>query len=367
VYLIMNKHNPLFSARRLLGVVREIFQWPRRMPWRVGKAVERQTRSGKVEQVQKGHAGVLLFSLVVHLLILGALGSLVLESGSASTAGFQPTPLDLWEQVDNVVEAPETLQTSVEETVLEDEFLNEESIGMDAMKDGGGSYSLDLVALSSDGGSSGFQLLNPSPNALVAGNGLGTGTMGAEGAGGSGKGSGSGSGSGRGKKLFGLDVQSTNQGILVILDTSGSMEPLAAKARAVVERDFPDATVLTARGALFATEKTIAKMRKERGATDFYTGYYSDMLEYTVIAQVKKHLDQQATVPESIYFFSDFADFVDNAAVKEFTEYLTSRKIKFFAHSVGKEPDSAITRLCKNTGGQELLQKSEPGQDSGGE
>jgi hypothetical protein len=101
----------------------------------------------------------------------------------------------------------------------------------------------------------------------------------------------------------------------------------------------------------------MAKMRKERGASDFYTGYYSSMLEYSLIPQVNRHLLVKPSPPESIYFFSDFADFVDSAAVKEFSQLLLDKKIKFFAHSVGKEPDPSITRLCKSTGGQELLEK----------
>lgn len=161
----------------------------------------------------------------------------------------------------------------------------------------------------------------------------------------------------KGGALFGLNLQTTNQGVIIVLDTSGSMEPLAEKVRATVEENFPEARIITVKGALFATEKTLVKMRKERGAADFYVGYYTSMLEYSLIAQIKKMLLSYPTIPESIYFFSDYADYVDPLAVKEFSELMMEKKIKFFAHSVGKDPDPSITRLCKVTGGQELIEK----------
>ena len=348
----MNKDSPLFTAWRLVRMAGFLIRGLWRLFMRVWGTVVHHTASEDSSQSKKSHGWLLAGSILFHLLILGALGSIVYQPQTAPAARFQASSLDHWEQSSPSHVEDEAIQAPESDLTLEEEVLGTESIGMDSVSDGGGSYSLDLVALSNPGGSSGFNLLNPSPSALVAGNGLGTGTTGGGGSGGSGKGS-----SGKGKKLFGMDVQTTNQGILVILDTSGSMEPLAARIRATVEADFPDATVITAKGALFATEKTITKMKKERGASDFYTNYYSSMLEYTVIPQVNRHLLSLSTPPESIYFFSDFADFVDSAAVREFTEFLTSKKIKFFAHSVGKEPDSAITRLCKNTGGQELIEK----------
>jgi hypothetical protein len=57
-------------------------------------------------------------------------------------------------------------------------------------------------------------------------------------------------------KLFGLDVQIGSPGLVVFLDKSDSINPLADRVRKLVNQDFPDAESVTLSGALFCNEKT---------------------------------------------------------------------------------------------------------------
>lgn len=165
-----------------------------------------------------------------------------------------------------------------------------------------------------------------------------------------------------GKKgnLFGLQIQTTNQGILVFLDNSGSMREVAAQVEAMAAESFPDAKVVKIKGGLIANHRTLSRLRRERGEQDYYHQYYSSIIDDSILVLVDQMLAAKSTMPESIYMLSDFADYVDERAVDEFRNFLLQHKIKFYAHSVAKPPHEALAKLCRKTGGQVLVQPVSP-------
>jgi hypothetical protein len=180
---------------------------------------------------------------------------------------------------------------------------------------------------------------------------------------GSGGGSGKGPGTGKGGKkgnLFGMQMQTTNQGILVFLDSSGSMQEVAARVEAMAAESFPEAKVVRIKGGLLANQRTLNRLRRERGEQDYYYQYYSSMMGQSILVLVEQMLAGKSTMPESIYMLSDFADYVDERAVDEFLDFFLKHKIKFYAHSVAKAPHEALAKACKKTGGQVLLLPVDP-------
>jgi hypothetical protein len=177
------------------------------------------------------------------------------------------------------------------------------------------------------------------------------------GAGGSGGGGGKGLAKARKKmgNLFGLDVGSGNQGLIIFLDKSGSMEKVAEQVQALVEQEFPDAKVFNLRGALFGSAKSLEKLRSVKKADPYILSYYQSMLNGSIIPKCIDYLQTTKTNPESIYMLSDFADYIDFAALNEFCDMLVARKIKFFAHSLDKSPPYAINRVCQVTSGAVLV------------
>ncbi|NJK92028.1 MAG: hypothetical protein HC904_09505 [Blastochloris sp.] len=156
-----------------------------------------------------------------------------------------------------------------------------------------------------------------------------------------------------------MELQTGNQGVWVFLDNSGSMEAISQKVEAMALESFPDAEILKVSGALFATEKSLDKLKRQRGSSDFYVTYYQSQLPRSIMTRILEKLSQPGPAPESIYFLSDFADFVDDSAVNDLSELLKSKGVKFFAHSVGKDPDGAIKSLARQSGGQSIKTKIE--------
>ncbi|MDR1192425.1 MAG: hypothetical protein LBK60_12315 [Verrucomicrobiales bacterium] len=154
-------------------------------------------------------------------------------------------------------------------------------------------------------------------------------------------------------KLFGLEVG--NAGLVVLLDNSDSMKTVAAQVRKLVEREFPTALCMELSGALFCDEKNLDKLGRSKKIGEPLLGYYRSGLAKSVISLTVNHLQTCQTAPESVYMMSDFEDYVDFPSVNEFGALLAEKKVKFFAHSVGQRPPSAITRLCQQTGGAVLL------------
>lgn len=206
--------------------------------------------------------------------------------------------------------------------------------------------------------SAAFAALSALPPAYNASS-MVTSMSGALGGGSLGNGSGSGMGSGRaGKvsaktgKLFGRVMQSGNEGVVVLLDVSGSMAEASGKVRAMVEREFSDALVIELSGALFANQNTLERLRRERGSNDYYLAYYTSMLPKSVVTVVTDLLKTRA--PESVYFLSDYQDYVDDSAVRDLGKLLSEKGVKFFAHTVDADPDGSIKSLCRTTGGDVL-------------
>lgn len=170
-------------------------------------------------------------------------------------------------------------------------------------------------------------------------------------------GSGNGKGSGRLKssQIFGVDLATGNEGLIVYLDHSGSMQEASKRVRALVTAEYPQAMVFHLRGALFAEDRSIDKLKKERKGEDYIVTYYRTMLNSSIIPKCCAYLDTLGTPPEAIYMMSDFKDYVDPQVVDDFSRLLVSKKIKFFAHSVGERPHAAISTLCRQTGGAVLM------------
>jgi hypothetical protein len=155
--------------------------------------------------------------------------------------------------------------------------------------------------------------------------------------------------------LFGLNVGSSNEGLLVFLDKSGSMEKVAEQVQFFVEQEFPSAKVFNLRGALFGNEKSLEKLKQVKKADPYILSYYRSMLNGSIIPKCTDYLQTTKVNPESIYMLSDFADYIDFPVLNEFCDLLVARKIKFFAHSLDNRPPAAIGRLCQATGGAVLI------------
>jgi hypothetical protein len=207
-------------------------------------------------------------------------------------------------------------------------------------------------------GAAAFAALSALPPACDASS-MVTSMSGALGAGGLGGGSGSGSGRG-GKvsaktgKLFGRVMQSGNEGVVVLLDVSGSMAEASGKVRAMVDREFSDAQIIELSGALFADQNTLDRLRRERGSNDYYLAYYTSMLPKSAVMVLTELLKTRSRAPESVYFLSDYKDYVDGAAVRDLGKLLSEKRVKFFAHTLAEDPDGSIKSLCRTTGGEVL-------------
>ena len=55
--------------------------------------------------------------------------------------------------------------------------------------------------------------------------------------------------------------------------------------------------------------------------------------------------------PITLYYYSDFKDYANDSDVYRFSKLLQDNKIRFYTHSIQKEPDDTIKRLCQDTGG----------------
>jgi hypothetical protein len=157
--------------------------------------------------------------------------------------------------------------------------------------------------------------------------------------------------------LFGSTVPSSSKDTIVVLDISGSMAPLSDKARSLAQSHLPGCTIVTANAALFATDDSIDRLKREAKTSDYILAYYKANLDGSIIKLVHKMFDADGLRPQAIYFYSDYEDYVDAKAVDEFSDYLVEKRTKFFAVSVEKKPDSSIERLCIATGGQLLIAK----------
>jgi hypothetical protein len=204
-------------------------------------------------------------SVLLHLLLLGALASVFsLPRGAVYHRVFLPMP-------DHFTTGSEPDELSPPDPALDDDSADADDDAQRAME------RLNQAAGSS--GSSGAA----APNLIVAqgANALFLMPSGADtdlqGTGGAGGGGGGGKGLARIRqhagKLFGLDVGSSNEGLLVFLDKSGSMEKVAAQVQELVERDFPDAKVFKLRGALFGSAKSLEKLKTVKKADPYILSY----------------------------------------------------------------------------------------------
>lgn len=297
-----------------------------------------------------------LVSLAAHGIVALAVGGWVIAQSSGPAPGAFAETRDPWmEEVDGP--PPEAFEKSDEVPPEPDteSLMEEASAGGDTGDSGGGEAGalLDgILALPLSALASSAPRFTVDPSALVAS------TRDIGSAAGFGSGGGSGAGTGKGGKkrnLFGLDVQTTNQGIWVFLDDSGSMQEIAARVQAEVMESFPEAQVVKIKGGLFANHRTLNRLRRERGEQDYYVQYYSSMMDQSILVLVEQLLAGRSTMPESIYVLSDFADYVDENAVDDFKQLLLKNRIKFYAHSVGKAPHEQLIQACKKTGGQVLV------------
>jgi hypothetical protein len=176
-------------------------------------------------------------------------------------------------------------------------------------------------------------------------------------------GNGSSTGGGTGKpvrnrrtgKLFGLEVQTGNAGLVVFLDKSNSMKAVAERVQKLVEQDFPKAVCIELNNALFCTETNLDKLGRSKKIGEPLLGYYRSSLAKSVIPLGTNYLQTCGTPPESVYMMSDFEDYVDFSSLNEFGNLLVEKKVKFFAHSVGQRPPASIARVCQLTGGAVLV------------
>lgn len=291
--------------------------------------------------------GSLVVSVVVHGVIFMLVGAAILVPGTSLIDSFPKGE------------------------VLKDEFLleNTESLDdehemmpvQDSSEDGAawevGDLGLEVEAMAAESGLVPPGLLIDSrsatltlPSGLVAG-----GFFGGEGVGqGSGGGTGKGGGKG-GRKFFGLEMGEGNAGLLVYLDGSGSMDTVAQKIGMMVAAEFPQAKVIRVQGGLFAEERSLDRLERQRKGEDYIVKYYRGMLPGSVIPQTRALVGSGRMRPEAIYMVSDFADFMDPQVMLEFGRYLVEQKIRFNAHCVGEKPPPALANLCRVTGGALLM------------
>ncbi len=289
----------------------------------------------------------LFVSLLIHGLIILALGAVVViqrsspASGEFEAASLQPAPQDIVEQPPP--EAVEPIPSEPDPT--EQDSANASSMAENSAANESPPAAATLITTLAPAPA--FTMLSGNgssfdPNASASGSGDGRG-------GGGGR---AGKGTGR---LFGVQMATRNEGLVVYLDNSGSMQAVAAKVRALVEAEFPKAAIFTLRGALFAEDQSMSKLKRELKGNDYMLSYYQTMLPSSIIPKCTEYLQTLATPPEAVYMLSDFDDYVDPHAVEDFSKELLSKNIKFYAHSVGKHPAPSIAHLCQESGGAVLM------------
>lgn len=287
----------------------------------------------------KGRKVALTVSFLLHGAALVIVGSWVISSRSIS----EPHPYS-----EILEDMPALL---VEEEIVEVPEDVSDSDGSSGDENASSNFAIkDLVMAEAQSMSASTQVVLPLTNGLssnVFGGGSGPGVEG--------KANGKGLGRLKSSQLFGMDLLTRNAGFIVYLDNSGSMQEANKRVRALVASEFPQATVFNLRGALFAEEKSIERLKRERKGDDFVVTYYRTMLANSIIPKCYEHLQTLETAPEAIYMMSDFKDYVDPLVVDDFGRLLVARKIKFYAHSIGDRPHSSIAALCRQTGGAVLM------------
>jgi hypothetical protein len=213
---------------------------------------------------------------------------------------------------------------------------------------------------------------------------------------GDGWGSGGAGGSGGSGSLFGRKIMSSNLG--VVLDVSGSAHPHLDKAIAEIDKSFPKAHIVFVVGCgmsdgkgAFAggggkvpgkprvvTYKNIDSEKEHnslaRSAPAQLEMFFRKAGEKRA-KELRKHFERRDNLyalyggdihgtnfafdflldinVDSIYWFADFADSIDEKTIKDLTKQLTRNRVTVISHNfMGKPVGKLATEMTEKTGGE---------------
>jgi len=170
-------------------------------------------------------------------------------------------------------------------------------------------------------------------------------------------------------EAFLYDMQVTARNLGVILDNSRSMTKVLPLVRGEIRRRFPGARFLEVNASSLKMPNPLwgpygewyfATILEERNPFDakwFLPSVPQDQIHYHMIGWKRDTLAAMKSLitlmeADAIYWFCDFEDIIEPAAVRVLEELLTKNKVRLYVHSVKNSPPGAIMNLVRETRGK---------------
>lgn len=168
-----------------------------------------------------------------------------------------------------------------------------------------------------------------------------------------------------------FDMKVTAGNLCVVLDNSPSMKPYLEKLREEILRDFLDAYIVECSGC-------------DLSSPAYYKWFYSDyvgdlnpFLSERHIPEVPQWEDRpysryigwtrdttgallcmsELMEADSVYWFCDFDDPVDESVMKEIARNFMDKKVRLYVHTLDKRPPEIIQILAEKSGGEVIRKR----------